>query len=130
MNNTRVLLADDHAVVREGLKALIANHPEFEVVGEAADGPAAVALAAQLDPDVVVVDNGSRDGSAAIARRHRAVVVQAAAPSTETATRSARNEERRSVSDIGREPERMRESGAKQRPRLRCNMPCAAAGFN
>lgn len=56
MSNTRVLLADDHAVVREGLKALIGGHPGFEVIGEAADGPAAVALAAELDPDVVVVD--------------------------------------------------------------------------
>ncbi len=56
MSNTRVLLADDHVVVREGLKALIGGHPGFEVVGEAADGPTAVALTAELDPDVVVVD--------------------------------------------------------------------------
>jgi DNA-binding NarL/FixJ family response regulator len=52
----RVLLADDHAVVREGLKAVLAAHPGLDVVGEAADGPTAVDLAARLDPDVVVVD--------------------------------------------------------------------------
>jgi DNA-binding NarL/FixJ family response regulator len=44
----RVLLADDHAVVREGLKALVGGHPNFEVVGEAADGPSALALAEEL----------------------------------------------------------------------------------
>lgn len=52
----RVLLADDHAVVREGLKAVIDSAPGLEVVGEAADGPSAVARAAELDPDVAVVD--------------------------------------------------------------------------
>jgi DNA-binding NarL/FixJ family response regulator len=52
----RVLLADDHTVVREGLKAMVGGHPGFEVVGEVADGPAALALAESLDPDVVVVD--------------------------------------------------------------------------
>ncbi|MBX9585411.1 MAG: response regulator transcription factor, partial [Gemmataceae bacterium] len=56
MGHIRVLLADDHAVVREGLKALLNAAPGLEVVGEAADGPAAVELAARLDPDVVVVD--------------------------------------------------------------------------
>jgi DNA-binding NarL/FixJ family response regulator len=56
MSNIRVLLADDHAVVREGLKALINAQPGMKVVGEAIDGPAAVNLTAELDPDVVVVD--------------------------------------------------------------------------
>lgn len=56
MGNIRVLLADDHAVVREGLKALLTAAPGLEVVGEAADGPSAVDLAGRLDPDVVVVD--------------------------------------------------------------------------
>lgn len=56
MRNLRVLLADDHAVVREGLKAMINAQPGLEVVGEAADGPTALDRAAELDPDVVVVD--------------------------------------------------------------------------
>lgn len=56
MENIRVLLADDHAVVREGLKALIEAAPGLEVVGEAADGPTAVDQTARLAPDVLVVD--------------------------------------------------------------------------
>ncbi|HEY1189770.1 MAG TPA: response regulator transcription factor [Gemmata sp.] len=56
MGNIRVLLADDHAIVREGLKALISAEPGMELVGEAGDGRAAIALTAELDPDVVVVD--------------------------------------------------------------------------
>lgn len=56
MANLRVLLADDHTVVREGLKALINAQPDMEVVGEAADGVFALELAAELDPDVVVLD--------------------------------------------------------------------------
>jgi DNA-binding NarL/FixJ family response regulator len=56
MGNIRVLLADDHAVVREGLKSLINSQEGMEVVAEAAEGLAAVDLVDQLDPDVVVVD--------------------------------------------------------------------------
>ena len=52
----RVLLADDHAVVREGLKALINGHLDMEVVGEAADGSSACAKATALCPDIVVMD--------------------------------------------------------------------------
>jgi len=56
MTKLRVLLADDHAVVREGLKAMINSQTGLEVVGEAGDGPEALTKAAELDPDVVVVD--------------------------------------------------------------------------
>ena len=52
----RVVLADDHAVVREGLKALVDAQPDLRVVGEAADGAAAWRLACTLRPDVLVVD--------------------------------------------------------------------------
>lgn len=52
----RVLLVDDHALVRAGLKALIAGFPGFEVVGEASDGREALMQARALEPDIVVMD--------------------------------------------------------------------------
>jgi DNA-binding NarL/FixJ family response regulator len=52
----RILLADDHAVVRSGLRALLQQQDGLQVVGEASDGREAVALAESLNPDVVVMD--------------------------------------------------------------------------
>jgi DNA-binding NarL/FixJ family response regulator len=52
----RILLADDHNVVRAGLRALIDAQPDMEVVGEAADGEAAWRQAVDLGPDVIVMD--------------------------------------------------------------------------
>jgi DNA-binding NarL/FixJ family response regulator len=52
----RILLADDHPVVRDGLAAMLATQPDFEVVGEAGTGAEAVAEAARLRPDVVLMD--------------------------------------------------------------------------
>ncbi|MFF3172529.1 response regulator [Streptomyces sp. NPDC057900] len=52
----RILLCDDHAVVRAGLLALLGSEPDIEVVGEAGSGEEAVALAARLAPDVVLMD--------------------------------------------------------------------------
>ena len=52
----RVLLADDHNVIRSGLRLLIESHPEFTVVAEAADGRQAVELAESSRPDVAVLD--------------------------------------------------------------------------
>src|SRR5256886_6394175 len=56
MSKITVLLADDHAVVREGLRALLSATPDIEVVGEADSGRLAVQLAQKLQPDVVVMD--------------------------------------------------------------------------
>ena len=52
----RILIADDHAVVRHGLRALIATEPDLELVGEAADGVEAVQLVTALHPDVILLD--------------------------------------------------------------------------
>ncbi|HQY32007.1 MAG TPA: response regulator transcription factor [Thermomicrobiales bacterium] len=51
-----IVLADDHAIVRAGLRALLESQPDMRVVGEAGDGPAAVELAKSLIPDVIVTD--------------------------------------------------------------------------
>ncbi|MFB8025668.1 response regulator [Streptomyces sp. NPDC056465] len=51
-----LLVVDDHPVVRDGLRGMFASAPGFEVLGEAADGVAAVELTARLDPDVVLMD--------------------------------------------------------------------------
>lgn len=55
-NKIRVLLADDHAVLRAGLRALLNNEPDMEVVGEASDGRQAIDKAEELRPDVIVMD--------------------------------------------------------------------------
>jgi DNA-binding NarL/FixJ family response regulator len=52
----RVLVADDHMIVRTGIRHVLESEAGFEVVGEAATGPEAVSLAAKLEPDVVVLD--------------------------------------------------------------------------
>jgi len=54
--STRILIVDDHPVVRDGLKGMLASQAEFEVVGEAADGVQAVVLVQQLAPQVVLMD--------------------------------------------------------------------------
>jgi DNA-binding NarL/FixJ family response regulator len=56
MKKQRLLLVDDHAVVREGLRALLKDASKFEIVGDASDGIAAMAAVERLRPDVVVLD--------------------------------------------------------------------------
>lgn len=54
----RILLADDHALVRQGFRRILEAEPDMQIVGEASDGREAVALAESLRPDVVVMDVG------------------------------------------------------------------------
>jgi DNA-binding NarL/FixJ family response regulator len=56
MKKARVLVVDDHPVVRKGIGAILQDRPDWEVCGEASNGREAVAAAAQLKPDVVVMD--------------------------------------------------------------------------
>ena len=58
MNLFRILIADDHEVVRSGIRSLLAHHPGWEVVGEAENGREAVERAGQLKPDLVLLDIG------------------------------------------------------------------------
>ena len=79
----RIVVVDDHAVVREGLRAFLSVQDGFEIVGEAADGDEALERAEQLDPDVILMDlvMPNRDGVSAMqelrerAARSRVIVL-------------------------------------------------------
>jgi len=58
MDKIRVLLADDHAILRDGIRALLTEQPDMSVIGEAGDGRQAVTLTHDLSPDVVLMDIG------------------------------------------------------------------------
>lgn len=70
MSCIRLLIADDHPVVRAGLQGMFSSQPDFTIIGEASDGTEAVSLTAQLHPDVVIMDlrMAHMDGASAIER--------------------------------------------------------------
>lgn len=61
MNKIKVIIAEDHTIVRQGLCALLRSEPDIEVVGEASDGLEAIELAKRLIPDVVLMDIAMRN---------------------------------------------------------------------
>jgi len=56
MNKIRIIIADDHAVLRSGLKALLNCSPRFDVIGEAGDGQSAIKMVEELQPDILILD--------------------------------------------------------------------------
>jgi len=56
MTSIRIIVADDHAIFRDGLRRLLATQEDFQVIGEASDGKEAIALAQSLKPDVLLLD--------------------------------------------------------------------------
>jgi DNA-binding NarL/FixJ family response regulator len=70
MNAIRVLLADDHTLIRAGLRMVVASQPDLTVIGEANDGREAIAMADKLKPDVVVMDIGMPSLNGIEACRH------------------------------------------------------------
>ncbi len=71
----RILLADDHKIMREGLRALIEKHSQFEIIGQAEDGRTTVKLAQELKPDMIIMDIGMPDlNGIEAARRIKAIL--------------------------------------------------------
>jgi two-component system response regulator NreC len=85
----RVLLADDHTLIRAGLRMVVAAQPDFTAVGEAGDGREAVAMAQNLKPDVVVMDIGMPNLNGIEAARQ----IRAALPDTQVVMLSMHSDE-------------------------------------
>jgi DNA-binding NarL/FixJ family response regulator len=86
--NLKILLADDHQLMRQGLAALLSRHSDMKVVGEASDGRTAVALARQHAPDVVLMDITMPDLNGIEATRQ----LMAASPNTRVIALSAHSD--------------------------------------
>ena len=89
MRKLRILLADDHETVREGLKVILNGQPDMEVVGQAANGSEAVSQTAALDPDLVIMDVSMPGGNGFEATQ----VLKASCPRTRVITLTRHRDE-------------------------------------
>jgi len=94
-NKLKVLLVDDHALVRRGFRRMLEDEPSFQVVGEASDGLEAVQCAEQLQPDVIVMDcalpqiNGIEASRRILANRPETAILMLSMHSEDTLIRQA-----------------------------------------
>jgi DNA-binding NarL/FixJ family response regulator len=94
-NKLKVLLVDDHALVRRGFRRMLEDEPTFEVVGEASDGLEAVEIAERLRPDVIVMDcalpqiNGIEASRRILAKRPETAILMLSMHSEDTLVRQA-----------------------------------------
>jgi DNA-binding NarL/FixJ family response regulator len=94
-NKLKVLLVDDHALVRRGFRRMLEDEPTFQVVGEASDGLEAVDRAEQLEPDVIVMDcalpqiNGIEASRRILAKRPETAILMLSMHSEDTLVRQA-----------------------------------------
>jgi DNA-binding NarL/FixJ family response regulator len=94
-NKLKVLLVDDHALVRRGFRRMLEDEPSFQVVGEASDGLEAVQCAEQLQPDVIVMDcalpqiNGIEASRRILAKRPETAILMLSMHSEDTLIRQA-----------------------------------------
>ncbi len=95
VNKLKVLLVDDHALVRRGFRRMLEDEPSFEVVGEASDGLEAVECAEKLQPDVIVMDcalpqiNGIEASRRILAKRPETAILMLSMHSEDTLVRQA-----------------------------------------
>jgi DNA-binding NarL/FixJ family response regulator len=95
VNKLKVLLVDDHALVRRGFRRMLEDEPSFQVVGEASDGLEAVECAEQLQPDVIVMDcalpqiNGIEASRRILAKRPETAILMLSMHSEDTLIRQA-----------------------------------------
>lgn len=94
-NKLKVMLVDDHALVRRGFRRMLEDEPSFQVVGEASDGLEAVESAAKLQPDVIVMDcalpqiNGIEAARRILANRPQIAILMLSMHSEDTLVRQA-----------------------------------------
>jgi DNA-binding NarL/FixJ family response regulator len=94
-NKLKVMLVDDHALVRRGFRRMLEDEPSFQVVGEASDGLEAVTQAEQLQPDVIVMDcalpqiNGIEASRRILAKRPETAILMLSMHSEDTLVRQA-----------------------------------------
>lgn len=133
MRKLRVLVVDDHALVRASLRASVDRDPELEVVGEAEDGAAATAQAAFLRPDIVVMDVSmpvliGAEATRRVLEHQVPIAAGAALTTSETSRRNPidtiRPKERRRVRNRPQIPDGLMTSGARQ---IRSRSLCSSA---